>query len=750
MASLPVRAAELGRGQSANADLVRELSSSPLLGHLGADKLRRLAPQLRHLRLGPGEVLLRQGQNGRHVYIVRKGKLAVTAEDDGRMCRLSTLGPGELVGEAAGMVGGRRTATVRSIGNAEVIRLPAATFSKLVSLDAAVPALIAEQADRRLFESHLATILGRSIPGLDGSAMEAVLRLSERVHLAAGDVLFSEGDDADAVYFAVFGQLQLATSGAPFGEVGRGEMVGSNALRRDGVRNATAYAVRDSQLIRLSRSAIDAVTARHPRAGLEITRSLLNHVRPPSTRRRAATHLSIAVVAGSAGVDLRMFTSRLVDELSRYTSTFHVWRARAAASLGPASLIREGEAHIALIRWLHELEGSHDVLVYEGDPSVDDWTKLVVRQADRVLVVVDAAERPPGATDELLAPGLLLRGAGRPRLELALLQRDGIDFPQGTAGWLDALPADAHYHVRVASSSDVARLGRVLAGRAVGLVLSGGGARGFAHLGALTALRECGLPIDLVGGTSIGAILATMPAAEIPPAEMEELARKRFSRVLDYTIPVTSVLKGRRTTRSMLAQFGGLQIEDLWLPYFCVSTSLADVKAVFHRRGPLVTALRASSAIPGVFPPVPIDGEVHVDGGVLDNLPIGELRRAHPDAVIVAVDVVPSLGHSRSTDDYGLWLSGWRAAWKRARPGGKRRYPGIADTLVKATVAASAQERNRMLEAGTADLYLPLDLRGVGTLAFDDLDPIVRRGHEQALPMIREWADSVGRPFVVV
>ena len=729
------------------ADLVHELAASDFFGPLGEDRLRRLAPRLKRLRLGAGETLIRQGRNGRHVYVVLEGSLAVVVHDGDRECRLSTIGRGGIVGEAADLAGGRRTATVRSVGAADLIRLTPGTFTKLVSEDASMAAAVAEQAHRRLLESHLATILGRSLPRLDGAALEEVLRAAEWVRLGAGDLLFAEGDEADAVYFVVFGRLQLSVGGTPFGEVKRGESVGSNALNDAGVRNATAYAMRDSHLVRLSRSAIEAMTSRYPMAGLEVTRSLLGQIRPPGSRRRTADHLSIAVVAGSEGVDLRLFTSRLVEELSRHSTTFHVWSARASGSVGPVNIAGDGEAHVALIRWLHELEDSHRVLVYEADPAVTDWTRFVVRQADRVLVVADASQPSPGRTGDLLAPGILLRGAGRPRVELVLLQRDGIEFPEGTAAWLDAFGVDAHYHVRAGSARDLARLARYMAGRAVGLVLSGGGARGFAHLGAIRALLDSGVPIDLVCGTSIGAIMASVAAAEIPPPEMVEVAKRRFTRVLDYTIPVASVFKGRRTTKAMLAQFGNLQIEDLWLPYFCVSTNLTHVTLAYHRRGPLVSALRASSAIPGVFPPVPIDGESHVDGGVLDNLPIGELRRAHPDAVLVAVDVVPSLGQPKAVNDYGLWLSGWSAAWNRVRPGAKRRYPGIADTLVRATVAASAQERNRLVEAGAADLYLPLDLRGVAPLDFDDVEPIVQRGYDQALPQIRDWVDSAGQPF---
>ena len=158
------------------------------------------------------------------------------------------------------------------------------------------------------------------------------------------------------------------------------------------------------------------------------------------------------------------------------------------------------------------------------------------------------------------------------RAELVLLH-DGELMRGVAARWLDKQPAMAHHHV--ARASDIARVARLLTGRGVGIVLSGGGARGFAHIGIVKALREAGIRIDLVGGTSMGAILGAGVAQRWSIEELTERFRRAFVEakpLRDYTLPLVSLVSGRRVTRMLRHAFGDLTIEDLPLDFFCVSS----------------------------------------------------------------------------------------------------------------------------------------------------------------------------------
>jgi NTE family protein len=246
-------------------------------------------------------------------------------------------------------------------------------------------------------------------------------------------------------------------------------------------------------------------------------------------------------------------------------------------------------------------------------------------------VLLAAAGSPPKPWPAGLLQDAAARGA---RLELALMQRDGITTG-AAARWLEQLPVAQHHHL--IDRSDVGRLARLLTKRGVGLVLSGGGARGFAHLGVIRALREAHVPIDFVGGSSIGAIIAGGLAMDWSDDAMRECYRRCFvssNPVNDYTFPFVALTRGRKVSRLLEREYGETMIEDLRRPYFCISANLTTGMAVEHRQGRLAHALRASVAIPGVMPPVIRDHEVLVDGAVINNLPVDVMCKHAPGFVI--------------------------------------------------------------------------------------------------------------------
>jgi NTE family protein len=233
-------------------------------------------------------------------------------------------------------------------------------------------------------------------------------------------------------------------------------------------------------------------------------------------------------------------------------------------------------------------------------------------------------------------------GPGIP-IVLVLRWADGQE-PNGTAAWIKATGASRHFHVR--SPANVRRVARMLTGNGFGLVLSGGGARGLAHLGVAQALKENGIEIDAVVGTSIGAIIGSAIALEWDRERMHQKIFEfiRVSPLWDLTIPRTSILAGRNVRKSFKRWFEDLQIEDMPTPYACISVNLGTGLQAVHRSGDLKTWLQASAALPGVFPPVEVNGEVHVDGGVLNNMPADQMRDTGAGFVLgvdVGADALP-------------------------------------------------------------------------------------------------------------
>jgi len=283
------------------------------------------------------------------------------------------------------------------------------------------------------------------------------------------------------------------------------------------------------------------------------------------------------------------------------------------------------------------------------------------------------------------------------------------------------------------------RIARIVTGIARGLVLSGGGARGFAHLGVYRALEEMGVEVDIFGGSSIGTPLAAGMADGYPPDELEALVSRLFANVLDYTVPVAAFTAGRGITAASEEAFGDRDIEDLRLPFFGVSTNLTEADVHIHRRGSVVHAIRASCAVPGFMPPVPHNGDLLVDGGITNNLPIDVMRELTPHGEIVAVDVAPGKGPV-AREEFGLWVSGVKLLRERIR--GRRSAPPISMTLMRALTVGSGRRHKEMSLWSLSDRILELDIEATPMFAFDRVEEIARRGYEQALPEIEAWLDA--------
>jgi NTE family protein/lysophospholipid hydrolase len=247
----------------------------------------------------------------------------------------------------------------------------------------------------------------------------------------------------------------------------------------------------------------------------------------------------------------------------------------------------------------------------------------------------------------------------------------------------------------------------------------------------------------MVGGTSIGAIIGTLPAMDRSWAESDALCRQSFTGLFDPTLPLVSLLTGRRIGTRLASVLGDVHIEDLPIPYFCVSTNLSRAEVQVHRSGPLVRAVRASISLPGVLPPVAVDGDLHVDGGLLDNLPI-EIMASESGGEVIAVDVSPE-EDLRFQLDLALGFSGWRALGLRLNPFVETPdLPTLSTVLMRSVLVASlAKERERRAAQG-ASLYLRVPVEEWGLLEFERLQSISQRGYEACLEPVKRWWQARG------
>jgi predicted acylesterase/phospholipase RssA/CRP-like cAMP-binding protein len=715
---------------------------------------------VRLVHLSEGDELVEAGAAADEVYVVVDGCLeATTTTRAAHGARLAELPEGSIVGEIAVLSGGRRNATLRAVTDTEVVGIDGATFRTFLEQDPTMAEELASEARRRLFRTrlarHLAALLpaGPSTPGAAGRGGLDPGRLAsqaEPVHLPAGALLFSQGDPADAAYIVVSGRLRVLIEddeSVPLvvAEIGAGQLAGELALLDDAPRGATLVAARDTELARLSRQAFESLVRTEPSPMLEVTRTIVRRSREPmdAFRRAASDGLSIGLLPLSAEVDVTGLVDALSDRLRTHGSVERIDRGevdRVLATDDIADVQPGAPDALQLERWLAEAEDRADVLLLLADARVSPWSRRCVRQVDHLVLVADADAHP--AVTELERLLVQERTLPHQHVSLVLLHPADRDRPRDTAAWLEPRDLDEHHHVRRGNSGDLDRLARHLAGRPVTLVLGGGGAKGFAHLGVVRVLDELGIPIDALASASMGAPLAALVASDVPRDELVPLTAGYYSRVLDYTVPVSSMLAGRRLARRLDEGVGGRAIEDLWLPFLCVSTNLTRSCSVVHRSGDLSIALRASVSIPGVFPPVPFGEDLLVDGGVLNNLPTDLARRWNPTGVVIASDVAPTLG-PRAKEAYGLHVSGTEVLAKRLMPGMRApKVPALMATLMRSLMVSAASARDRGVAAGLADLYLLLELRGVGLLDFEATEAVAQRGYDEALGPITAWASS--------
>ena len=268
------------------------------------------------------------------------------------------------------------------------------------------------------------------------------------------------------------------------------------------------------------------------------------------------------------------------------------------ATPGIAEVDASKAANVGLMHWLNNRESFSDYVIYRADGRWSNWTWRCITQADELVIIADTAyDCDFGVFQQKVSK------TNQP-WSLVLLHPSDLDRPRNTAQWLEESAADRVFHVRKGRQEDIARLARILGGKANSLVLGGGGARGFAHLGVVKALQELNVPIDMIGGASIGAPIAALVAQGYSPDEVRTLTGKLFNRLIDWTLPLTSMLRGKRIADTIKKHAQDWDIEDFWIPFFCVSTNLTRAHQVVHKRGNSAVACRASVSIPGILPPV--------------------------------------------------------------------------------------------------------------------------------------------------
>ncbi|WP_084398216.1 patatin-like phospholipase family protein [Henriciella aquimarina] len=575
----------------------------------------------------------------------------------------------------------------------------------------------------------------KTIPFLEDvpkRALKAAGREARWFSLPAGWELFRAGEMSNSIYFVLSGSLgafrTMPDGRSDFiGHIRAGEPVGEMALfegaidaNGDGIpdnapHTSSVYALRDAEILEISRKGFDRLVKAEPEILTAMIRLMLTRLREGRKPSRRNAPKVFALIATSPTIDLKLRARALKASLD---------------TLGLKSrIIDEVEGTDQPTGYFDDLEANNDVVMLVASVGDSSWFRLSTRQADRIWVVGRADARPSRPLmpeDDSPARQLQL-------IDVVLLHHSSERKASRPVDWREAAGAARLFHWEGMDGPSCDRLARVMAGRSVGLVLSGGGARAYAHIGLVRAFREAGIPIDFAGGASMGAVVAACVAMGWDDDEIDMRIRKAFvdsNPLGDYNLPVVGLVRGKRVKSRLHEHFGETEIGELDIPFFAVSTNLSDGTYRVHRSGVLRDALRATISLPGILPPVVHEGEILVDGAVLNNFPTDVMRELHR-GVIVGSDVARSpegLHASDFEDPPGFFRWVWKHGFSSAPP--------IAGLLMRSATVSVNPNAGREL----ADVLILPEMRDIELRDWEAYEEAVQAGYEAAKTAIARGA----------
>lgn len=639
----------------------------------------------------------------------------------------------------------------------------------------------------------------------------------QRLWINGGHQIFSQKDDEDSLFVVISGRVRILWKSPPANfledgksafsfkspfistdseldslDVSQGETFGESSIvenKGHRKRDCSAVAIRDSQLVRISSSSFKRLFKLHPQIMLRFSQHIhqrYQQIMSPKRTRGFSTGSGIKIISllpsGKSTTSLHLHSSALRIEKamkslsSGYASTVLRLNSRTLDKIRgyPVSQRLHLLSEITMLStWLSEQEEIYQFIILEtdcrnfdsgdGDGSLmTEWDRFCIRQADCLLYIgwnnskfqenvpVNQSKLEKQINNQVYSAS---HSGVDPMRYLILLHASTCQRPRGSKQWLKNRKVHAILHVRVDFNSDWQRIGRVLSGKCIGLVLGGGGARGLAHLGAIKALEELGIPIDVIGGTSQGSFMGALYAIRQNYELMKVFTREfalAFSPLnffLSLTLPLLSYFDGKKFTAAVRRSLGyeDIDIEDFWIPYFCITTNVSQSSMCIHRSGTAWKYIRASMSIFGLIPPI-VEGDDNllIDGGYVNNLAVDVMHElpVRP-STIIAVDV-----ENRSTDvfsnlhDLGEGVSGWWLLWAKLNPFQKKKVPAFGDMIVWLNCISHVRQL-RQMEKSLVDVYVLPDIHNYTLFDYHKLDEIAEKGYRRTKEVAKAWLKQV-------
>lgn len=565
---------------------------------------------------------------------------------------------------------------------------------------------------------------------------EELIEGLELINLYGQQTLITQGEIGDAMYIVLHGRLRayktLEKKEEIVGEIGATDVVGEIALIITQPRSATVRAIRNSVLLRLTKENFEKIIIKYPEAAFQISRLCIKRLIDYQAKsgKIGGDIVTITLVPLAENPENEFLIKYLVAALTHFGPVFHVNEEVALKELKSKVLDKE-----RIISWLNDIEFKYRFIIYEANPILNDWSKICIQQADRICLLTKFDN--PDKSKTQLEKFIYDQKNNTTRISLALLHNEDDPSPVNTKDWLTDRGINDHFHIKYTVAQHIERLARIISGHSLGLVLSGGGARGLAHIGLIRALEEKKIPIDMIGGTSSGALISAAYAMGFGSEAMIEQCRKLLlsTSKLDLTLPIISLSTAQNLVNGLVDAFGeNRNIEDLWLSMFCMATNLSKSEPRRFDSGSVWRSIRASLSLPGIYPPVLTKEGLLVDGAVLNNMPVEVMYEKLATGKVMAALIEVS-SETMETEHESVTLSGWNVLWRRINPMLKKYNVPRIDTILMRTISIH-ELKHQQQQVNRADYKLILNLNDYGLMSFKSFDRIIEEGYQQAMEQL--------------
>ena len=686
--------------------------------------------------------------------IVKSGKIVIY--DDITKSPIDGFEAGEYFNISSLVFSRKRTFSATAKENSEIIFLEKSKMDSLMENDNEIGNILEKLSVEEYDKGKLFGIF-RGLYGekMDYKSHKEIYKKGKWVFLEDNSNLFNYGEKSDSFYLLVTGLLKayIPKKGEliEVGEIYEGEVIGEMGILTNEARSASIFATRDSVVFKIDLEKANEIIMQYPLVLLQVATKIadrLRNVQDSNERHRTDIHSIVQLSSGKNHTkEIISIGNSLIDSMNKFNRSIVVSSKKVNEILNIESINAELERdkfYPALDDLVDNFTKENRYLLLLCDEEYTPWTTWCLAISDKNIFVV---EESAGVSNTELLNKMNLSEKDIPihlhdEKQLIIYHQSKNSFPSKTSNIIEMLPKISnHYHMNINNKNDSDRVSRLIAKKGIGLCLSGGGAKGNAHIGVYKALIEHNIPIDAVCGTSAGGIVASLIAFGYDPETIISRLKETYKRnsFKEYTIPVTSIIATKKVIQDAIFLGNDMDIEDLWIPYFSIAVNISKSKLDVIDKGPVYKATRATAALPGILLPVIKDTSFLVDGGLINNMP-GDIMLKKYGGKLISVSVSPQEDLDAKFNDFPNQSSYFIKKLLRMNKKFPHEIPGLSNILMRSIFVASSNKIKEVIDL--SDLFLDLQVKDVGLLEFEKIDESVEFGYEYAMKKLKNFDKS--------